>query len=237
MESKIIFLNRTLNTDISHKCRYAGATALFILTMVTSMIFSSCNETVEHTAPAINPQDSVAVMSSYGVNTLVSDSGVMKYRIVAEEWIVNQNLNPSRWIFEKGLFIEQFDEKFHIEAYIQCDTAYYYDIKKLWELRSHVRLRTKDGKIFSSEQLFWDQQNHELYSNCFSKISMPDKELQGDYFRSNERFTKYNISNSKGSMDKDRLDSGQQPATTEEDKADTVVVEKREPVRPKAKLK
>lgn len=205
--------------------------------MVASTVFSSCTETKEHTAPAVNPEDSVALMSSYGVNTLVSDSGVMKYRIVAEEWIVNQNLNPSRWIFEKGLFIEQFDEKFHIEAYIQCDTAFYYDIKKLWELRSRVRLRTKDGKLFMSEQLFWDQDSHELYSDCFSKIIMPDKELQGDYFRSNERFTKYNIGNSKGSMEKDNLDSGQSPAPETQQAEDTVVVEKREPVRPKARFK
>lgn len=225
-----------MNRDISHKCTSAGVTAFFILFVVASALFTSCTETKEHTAPAINPEDSVALMSSYGVNTLVSDSGVMKYRIVAEEWIVNQNKKPSRWIFEKGLFIEQFDEKFHIEAYIQCDTAYYFDILKLWELRSRVRLRTKDGKLFMSEQLFWNQDTHELYSDRFSKIIMPDKELQGDYFRSNERFTKYNIGNSKGSMEKDNLDSGQ-PSAPDTQNEDTVVVEKREPVRPKAKFK
>ena len=202
--------------------------------MAVSTIVSSCNDTIEHTAPAINPEDSVAVMSSYGVNTLVSDSGVMKYRIVAEEWIVNQNVNPSQWIFEKGLFIEQFDEKFNIEAYIQCDTAYYYDLKKLWKLRSNVRLRTKDGKIFSSNELYWDQGTHEMYSNCFSKIIMPDKEMQGDYFRSNERFTKYNIRNSKGSIDKDNLNNEQKDEPAEQE-ADTTTVEKRDPVRPKAK--
>ena len=202
--------------------------------MAVSTIVSSCNDTIEHTAPSINPEDSVAVMSSYGVNTLVSDSGVMKYRIVAEEWIVNQNVNPSQWIFEKGLFIEQFDEKFNIEAYIQCDTAYYYDLKKLWKLRSNVRLRTKDGKIFSSNELYWDQGTHEMYSNCFSKIIMPDKEMQGDYFRSNERFTKYNIRNSKGSIDKDNLNNEQKDEPAEQE-ADTTTVEKRDPVRPKAK--
>lgn len=213
------------------------ATILFIVLMAVTTIVSSCNNTKEHTAPAINPEDSVAVMSSYGVSTLVSDSGVMKYRIVAEEWIVNQNINPSQWIFEKGLFIEQFDDKFHIEAYIQCDTAYYYDLKKLWELRSHVRLRTKDGKIFMSEELFWDQETHEMYSDCFSRIIMPDKEMQGDFFRSNESFTKYNIGNSKGSIDKDNLNNEKEEEEPIEQEADTTVVEKRAPVKPKAKLK
>ena len=208
---------------------------MFITALVASIIVSSCSDTKEHTAPAINPQDSVAVMSSYGVNTLISDSGVMKYRIVTEEWIVNQNVKPSRWIFEKGLFIEQFDEKFHIEAYIQCDTAYYYDINKLWELRSKVRLRTKDGKIFSSERLYWNQDTHEIYSDCFSKIIMPDKEMQGNCFRSNERFTKYSITNSKGSMEKDKFENKEEPVKDEEQAEDTAVVEKREPMKPKAR--
>lgn len=69
-------------------------------------------------------------MTSYGVNTLVSDSGVMKYRIVTERWEVNTSKNPSLCIFDKGLLLEQFDEKFHINSYIQCDTAYYYDRQK-----------------------------------------------------------------------------------------------------------
>jgi hypothetical protein len=42
----------------------------------------SCHDEKEHTAPAIYPRDSVSVMTSYGVNTLISDSGVIKYKIV-----------------------------------------------------------------------------------------------------------------------------------------------------------
>ena len=34
----------------------------------------SCSKTNEHTAPAIHDRDSVSMMISYGVNTLVSDS-------------------------------------------------------------------------------------------------------------------------------------------------------------------
>ena len=98
---------------------------LFLAFLCTLVM--SCNEAKEHTAPAIYPRDSVSVMTTWGVNTLISDSGVMRYRIVTEKWEVNQVRNPSRWIFEKGLLLEQFDEKFHIEAYIQSDTAYYYD--------------------------------------------------------------------------------------------------------------
>ena len=170
------------------------------------MLLLACEDQHEHTAPAIHARDSVAVMVSYGVNTLISDSGVAKYRIVTEQWDVNTNLNPSRWLFNKGIFLQQFDEKFHVQAYIQCDTAYYYDQLKLWELRSRVRILTKDGLHFSSNQLFWDENKHELYSHVFSRLVTPERTLQGAYFRSDEKMTKYYVSNPKGSFIRGDLD-------------------------------
>lgn len=170
--------------------------------MVGFFLLASCEGQKEHTAPAVHDRDSASMMISYGVNTLISDSGVIKYRIVTERWEVNTVRNPSRWIFEKGLFFEQFDEKFHVQSYIQCDTAYYYDQKKLWELRSRVSILTKDGLRFTSQQLFWDQGSHELYSNVPSRLVTPDRTLEGTYFRSDERMTRYFVSNSRGSFEK-----------------------------------
>lgn len=176
-----------------------------LLMLSAFVVFFSCSQEKEHTAPAINPRDSVSMMTSYGVNTLISDSGVMKYRIIAEKWEVNEVRNPSRWIFERGIFLEQFDDKFHIEAFIQCDTAYYFDKDKIWELRGRVKVRTADGLRFSSEELFWNQNRHELYSHKFSRLITPDRELQGSYFKSDEKLTHYYISNTKGSFVKDDM--------------------------------
>lgn len=190
--------------------------------VIVAMAAMSCQETVEHTAPAVRPQDSVAVMTSYGVNTLISDSGVIKYRIVTERWEVNQARNPSRWVFDKGLFLEQFDEKFHVQAYIQCDTAYYFDQQRLWELRSRVRILTKDGLRFNSEELYWDESKHELYSNVFSRLVTPERTLQGSYFRSDERMTHYYVTNSKGSFESEDFTGGGDN-TTPTTPADTAV--------------
>ena len=95
----------------------------------------SCSEEREHTAPAIHDRDSVPVMTTYGVNTLISDSGVIKYRIVTERWEINENRRPSRWTFNKGILLTQFDLKKHVVGYIQCDSAVYFDKDRRWELR------------------------------------------------------------------------------------------------------
>ena len=207
--------------------------AFYILPVL--LFLSACQERREHTAPAVNPRDSVSMMVSYGVNTLVSDSGMMKYRIVAECWEVNQVRNPSRWIFEKGLFLEQFDEKFHVEAYVQCDTAYYFDQQKLWELRGRVRVRTVDGLRFSSEELYWDQNKHELYSYVYSRLVTPDREMEGTYFLSDERMTHYTISNSKGSFVKGEMGNSEGDSILAA--PDTVKAKKRLPTAPAPKKK
>ena len=180
----------------------SGGFPFWCICMMMALSFFACNNPKEHTAPAIHDRDSVAMMTSYGINTLISDSGVMKYRIVAERWEVNENLNPARWIFRRGLFLEQFDEKFHVEAYIQSDSAYYFTVDKLWHLIGNVRILTVEGVRFSSEELFWDQQKHELYSNKFSHLITPQREMQGSYFRSDENMQHYYVSNSKGSFEK-----------------------------------
>ncbi len=164
------------------------------------MAMTACEQAQEHTAPAVHERDSASMMISYGVNTLISDSGVIKYKIVTERWDVNTVKNPTRWTFEKGVFFEQFDQQFHVEAYVQADTAWYFDQQKLWKLRGRVRIRNINGLIYESEELYWDGLKHELYSNVFSKVTTPERTMQGTYFRSDEHMRHYIVSNSKGSF-------------------------------------
>lgn len=199
--------------------------------MLGLIMLSGCNEEAkEHTAPAILPSDSVSTMTSYGVNTLISDSGVIKYRIVTERWDVNTIRQPNRWEFMKGVFFEQFDEQFHVQAYIQADTAWYYDKLKLWKLRGRVRIRNNNGLVYRSEELYWDGLRHELYSNVFSRVVTPERTLQGTYFRSDERMTRYTVSNSKGSFIPEE-GGGDDSSTTP---ADTTQQQIQAPVRPAA---
>ena len=177
-------------------------------------LYSSCSNEQEHMAPPVNDADSVSVMTSYGVNTLISDSGIVKYRIVAEQWDVNTVRNPSRWTFIKGIFMTQFDPKMKVKAYVMADTAWYYDKIKLWHLTGRVKVINADGLVFRSQQLFWDGTSHELWSNAFSKLVTPQRTLAGNRFRSDENMSWYTVSNSNGSFIKSDFDNSQQNDTT-----------------------
>ena len=205
-------------------CKVEGR--IIAIAAFVAMILSGCNDVQEHTAPAIRDRDSVSVMTSYGVNTLISDSGVIKYKIITERWDVNTIKNPSRWTFEKGVFFEQFDEKFHVQAYIQADTAWYFDQQKLWHLRGRVKIRNINGLLYESEELYWDGVRHELYSNVFSKVTTPERSMEGTYFLSDERMTHYTVSNSKGSFTREDMtgeskDEGKDKQEAKKDTAQT----------------
>jgi len=172
-----------------------------ITVLLQLIILVSCNEAKEHTAAAIHPQDSVSVMTSYGVSTLISDSGVIKYRIVTERWDVNTVRQPSRWEFMKGIFFEQFDEDFHLQAFIQADTAWYFDQQRLWKLRGRVQIRKANRElIYHSEELYWDGMKHKFYSTVYSKVETPERTIEGTYFESDEKMEHYVVTNSKGSF-------------------------------------
>lgn len=201
-------------------CKMEGRITLAVF---VAAVFFGCTEPQEHIAPAVHERDSLSMMTSYGVNTLISDSGVIKYKIVSERWDVNIVKNPSYWLFEKGIFFEQFDEKFHVEAYIQADTAWYYDQQKLWKLRGRVRIRNNNGLIYESEELFWDGIRHEFYSNVFSKVTTPERTMEGTYFLSDENMRHYTVSNSKGSFEKEDM-TGEKTEEEQKNPADTAKV-------------
>lgn len=210
-----------------------------VVYFIAAMMIAACNSNVEHMAPAIDEKDSVATMISYGVNTLISDSGMMKYRIVTERWEINEKTNPPKWSFLKGLILQQYDKSFHTACIISADTAWYYNVKQLWELRGRVQVRNDEGMLFNSEELFWDQSAHELYSNKFSRLYTPERQIEGTYFRSNEQMTKYIVTNSKGDFPTEDVESEEPAPPPSQDAANDSAVAPSKPhplptARPKA---
>lgn len=165
---------------------------------VMFLLFPACSGKEQKQDIPVTNRDSLPVMRTVGVESFISDSGVIRYKIIAEEWIVYDKLDPSFWAFEKGVYLEQFNEDFTAEATIKADTAYYYDKKKLWELRSNVHIENLKQEKFDTELLFWDEHKQEIYSDKKIRIEQADKVIIGHGFESNQQLTDYTIHNTEG---------------------------------------
>ena len=56
--------------------------------IVMLLLLSSCGGKKKAVGEAITERDSLPIMSTAGISTLISDSGVTRYRMNAEEWLV-----------------------------------------------------------------------------------------------------------------------------------------------------
>ena len=157
----------------------------------------SCNKQKE-LAEAIKDNDSIPDMKTLGVTTLISDSGMIRYKIITAEWLIYNDVDTPFWAFEKGIYLEKFDTLFHIDSSIKADTAYYYEPKKLWELKGNVHIRSQRGDKFDTQLLFWDQREEKIYSDKYIRIEQPDRILTGYGFESNQQMTEYQIYNNTG---------------------------------------
>lgn len=172
-------------------------TAAF-LAAVMFVLFPACSGKDKKLAEAISENDTLPSMKSLGVTTLISDSGITRYKIVAEEWLIHDKKNPPYWAFEKGVYLEKFDTLFRVDASIKADTAYYHEKKKLWELRGHVQILSQRGDRFQTDLLFWDEKKEKVYSDKFIQIEQEDKVIKGYGFESNQDLSEYEIKNTTG---------------------------------------
>lgn len=147
---------------------------------------------------AVEERDSMPVMVTYGVSKLISDSGVIRYKIIAEEWQVYDKTQPPRQVFPKGIFMVRFDTKFGVNLHITADTAYWYN-QSLWELRGRVFIENMENHTtFRTEELFWDMNRHQFYSHKYMHIVEPSQELEGNWFISDEQMNVYHVKKTKG---------------------------------------
>ena len=182
-----------------------------VIMAAATLSFQSCSNDDKVVGPDIGVRDSLPTLQSIGVSTLISDSGIIRYKIIAEEWYIYDKKDPQYWSFKKGLFIERFNENYEVDAFISCDTAYFYNQKSLWELRGRVLVKNLKGETFKTSLLFWDQRAHRIYSTAFMEIDGENHKLSGYDFNSNEEMTDYVIHASKGQFPIERSTMSAQP--------------------------
>ena len=173
-------------------------TAVLLAAVMLLSFFTSCSKDKrEVVAIKFDPEKSYT-MRAINVSSLISDSGVTRYRMNTKLWYVYGKAKDPHWFFPKGVFVEKFDTLFHSEASMKADTAYFYNQRGLWELDGHVVVKSLKGERFDTSQLFWDQKAQKVFSNRDIRIQQQEKIIMGKGFESNQEMTEYKIFNTKG---------------------------------------
>lgn len=157
-------------------------------------------------ASSIQPARMPSMMTR-NVATLISDSGVTQYKIVAPVWYVYDEVDTPYWSFPEGLYLEKYDTRFKVIATVAADSARYLRRQQIWRLDGNVEMTKEPGQLFQSPQVFWDQRRHLLYNDTFIHIEDPSHIIEGTGFEADERLTSYRILRPQGIFPVDMADT------------------------------
>lgn len=199
---------------------YKSRNILFIIVLV--LIAVGCKDEVKSVIKHSTDPETTPTILTNEITTLVSDSGVTKYRITSEQWnIFDESKNPN-WTFPKGLYLEQFDSLLKVESTFQCDSAIFWKNTKLWKFTGNVRVWNIRKELILTNELYWNQRDKKVFSDSFIHIETVDKVIEGYGFESNERLTTYSLNKPMGifPVDEERM--------SQRNRADSLAVDRQE---------
>jgi len=203
--------------------RLLPAAALMAAAAMSTTVTTSCKDDSSLDTADVDTSVAIPTMLTRDVETLISDSGVTRYRIVTPIWYVYDEVEEPYWRFPEGLNLNKYDNFFRTEATVRADSAIYLKRKQTWQLDGNVSISNVMNEKFLTQQLFWDQRTHKLYSDSFIHIERTDRVLEGYGFESNEQLTRYTIKKVSGIFPASEFKSKGRQA--EEEPADSVETE------------
>lgn len=144
-------------------------------------------------ADAVSDRAAMPALEAQDVTTLISDSGITRYRIKANKWLIFDKADTPYWEFPAGIYLEKFNAGLESDATVEADYAYYNEPAQRWTLRGNVRAVNVDGEQFETPLLYWDQKSESLYSDSSIVITKARSIIKGLGFRSNQEMTNYTI--------------------------------------------
>ncbi len=176
-----------------------AAAAIFAVALLFYGI--SCNGKEEkEKIDAIKNRAAMPSLHANEVTTVISDSGITRYRIYTKQWDIFDKAAEPYWEFPKGIHLERFNEDLTIDANIHANYAKKMDRQKLWLLRGKVRAINLQGEMFESERLYWNEYDKKIYSDTIVKITRQKQVFTAINFESNEALTRYNFTQLQGAM-------------------------------------
>ena len=165
-----------------------------ILLILLCVCAVSCQKRgVKLRAAAVTDRAAMPVLEAEDVMTLISDSGVTRYRIKAPKWCIYDKADTPYWEFPDGVFLEKFNISLESEATVEADYAFYNEPAQLWMLKGNVKAINLEGEQFETPLMYWDQKGESVYSDSSIVITRETSIIKGVGFRSDQSMTQYTI--------------------------------------------
>jgi LPS export ABC transporter protein LptC len=169
------------------------------------LIFTSCEndmKVVEHLSGRgeITPSE-----SSKNLNLLYTDSGKMQFRLKSpymEHFVYGVKEPYSE--FNKGVYIEYYDENHKVKTILKADYAIRFDNSKKMEAKYKVEVTNENGEILRTEKIIWDEENRKIFTDEYVEITTKREILKGKGMEANQDFSEWEIKEVSGTIPLDQ---------------------------------
>ena len=110
--------------------------------------------------------------------------------------------------FPEGIEVTFYDRTNQPRSWLTSDYAIRDQANRTITVQKNVVLRNDKGERMDGPELIWDEKSKEIYTDRFVRITRADGSIVYSYgFKSNERFTRYELNAVSGDMNIAVLDS------------------------------
>ena len=170
--------------------QYLKQSAVALLIVGSAILLYSCAEqrdkNDEDESMLTQQSDSLTIIqSSEGHREFVFKTPLMeRYELAREPYME----------FRRGVEITTYDDSTGLEeSNLVADYAIFFEKRELWEAKGNVVARNAEGQILYTQQLFWNQSTHRVYSNVDSKVVQGQDVFIGEGFESDDKFEKWSF--------------------------------------------
>ncbi len=170
----------------------------------------SCKKTA---APQPIDEQTLMTMMSDTLTVEQSQNGVVKMRFSTPLMERYQLAKEPYMEFRRGVHVTTYDDStMNAASTLVADYAIFFEKRELWEAKGNVVVTNSDGQTLYTQQLFWNQKTHRVYSNVDSRITQGNDVFIGEGFESDDRFDKWSFRKFTGKLTVDTQPT--QPADT-----------------------
>ena len=181
-----------------HKGSYKTIGMSIIVMVMLTCLFSCHRKQKIEKVGAVLDRAAMPVLSADTVITLISDSGIVRYRIETPKWEIFDKATPAYWEFPEGVYLDRFNIDLEVQASLEADYAHYNETDKIWYLRGNVKALNLEGEQFETPEMYWEEKTEKVYSDTTIKIIKKESIITGVGFESNQEMTKYTILHPQG---------------------------------------
>ncbi len=179
--------------------RYIKLLGIAALLSGAAILFNGCENNIEE-IKAFALTENLPVLEARNFETLVTDSGQVRYLLKAPKLLQFDDEGRNYTEFPEGMELVKFDEKRRIISSITANYAKEFAVDNKWEAKNNVIATNAQGDTLKTEHLIYEENKDLIHTEEFVTIISADKIITGTGLTSDISLQNWKIKNPKGTI-------------------------------------